>query len=112
MPDFAVELSTSSTSTISSPALLLRLSVETFLINAIKSVLRFVVMRETSATDRGGTGCCGMRAQSSMSFLESPFKMVVLDFERSTRKGIGVEICFAAVKVSNETFDNAQTEAS
>ena len=40
------------------------LSVDTSLIMAIKSVDRFVVMRATSATARGGTGCCGIEARS------------------------------------------------
>ena len=80
------ELSTSSTSTISSLLLLFRLFVETLLTTAIKSVLRFVVMRATSATDRGGTGCCGMLAQIS------PSNFLRVEFARSTRKGIGVEI--------------------
>ena len=59
---------------------------------AIKSVHPFVVMRATSATDRGGTGCFGWETWSSIRVSSPASQMVILDFVRSTRNGIGVEM--------------------
>eukprot|EP00972_Heterocapsa_arctica_P021083 3103827-Heterocapsa_arctica.AAC.1 len=55
MPGVRSELSMSSTSMMASPFLLLR-SLEHCFTTAMRSVDLFVVMRETSATERGGTG--------------------------------------------------------
>ena len=77
---------------ISSSDLFFRVCVDTSLIKAIKSVHPFVVMRATSATDGGGTGCFVWETWSSIRVSSPASQMVILDFVRSTRNGIGVEM--------------------